>query len=362
MKKQTKTIIWLAVGVGLLGFFVYKIPPDDFKTAIRRIEWLPAILALFIYFVAQTLLGIRWVILLRVHSVYISHFKAIKLTYLGLFYNNFMPGSVGGDLLKGWAVTKHSKKEQRLEAAVTVFVDRLVGLIGMILVGALASLFVGSELSIPVGSRDIQVRVLIWLLLAGLIFVSVIFLSKNVRRCLMLSLILEKLPFAKTLHKIDQAIRIYRGHPGVMVLALVLTAVIQGLAIVAIWTMSQALQLENVRFIQCLIIMPIVWLISAAIPVPGGLGVMEVLFIPFFARAIDPSVVTGTDHWEQVKAMAAALALLNRLMICACSLPGALVPIFGGHLPQGEELEQIMEKDDLVDKKTDQEITKEELD
>ena len=351
MKKQIFTFFWLAVAIGLLGIFICKIPPGDFKTAIRRIQWLTAVSAVFIYFVAQTLLAVRWVLLLRVQGVFISHFQAIKLTYLGLFYNNFMPGSVGGDLLKGWYITRHSQKGSRLEAAVTVFVDRLVGLIGMILVGALASLFVGGKLTIPIGSRNIQIRMVIWAILGVSVLVSVIFLSKRIRNFLMLSRLLEKLPFARTLHKIEQAIRIYRRYPAVMVLALVLTAVIQGLAIVAVWTMSQALQLEKVTFFHCLIIMPVVWLITAAIPVPGGLGVMEVLFIPFFARAIDPSVVTGTDHWEQVKAMAAALALMNRLMICACSLPGALVPIFGGHLPRAEELEQIMEKDDSGEEK-----------
>ena len=66
---------------------------------------------------------------------------------------------------------------------------------------------------------------------------------------------------------------------------------------------------------------------------------MENLFIPFFATAIDPAVKTGTDHWKEVVALAAALALLNRLMICLCSLPGALVPIFGGHLPKAKDME-----------------------
>jgi len=37
--------------------------------------------------------------------------------------------------------------------------------------------------------------------------------------------------------------------------------------------------------------------------------------------------------------MAAALALLNRLMICTASLPGGLVPVFGGHLPKAEQME-----------------------
>ena len=82
----------------------------------------------------------------------------------------------------------------------------------MILVGAIASLFVGGELTIPVGSRNIQVRMLIWVILAGMMVVSVVFLSRHARRMLMLSKLLEKLPFANTLRKIDQAIQIYRRH------------------------------------------------------------------------------------------------------------------------------------------------------
>lgn len=337
----------MAVGLAGLAYLARRTEGEDFEQAMRRLEWSWALGAVGVYLVAQTLLATRWMGLLKVHHIHISLAKAVQLTYLGLFYNNLMPGAVGGDLLKGWYVTQHSAKDQRLEAAVTVFVDRLMGLIGMILVGALASLFVGGDLAIPVGGQELEVRVLIWLLLGGLGFVSVIFLSKRVRRALMLNVLLEKLPFSGVLRQVDNAIRIYRRHVGSVVVALLLTAVIQGFSIVAVFMLSQALHLENVQFLQCLMIMPIVWLISAAIPVPGGLGVMENLFVPFFARAIDPAVMVGTAHWQEVLALAAALAVMNRLMICLCSLPGGLVPIFGGHLPKRRDMQADMERADL---------------
>ncbi len=335
MKKRVRTFVWLAVAALALSFLAYKTPWDTFQEALREVGWSWAVSAVLLYLLAQTLLASRWILLLRVHGVRITLFQAIQLTYLGLFYNNFMPGSVGGDLLKGWYITHHSEKDQRLEAAVTVFVDRLTGLVGMVLVGALASLTAGPDMTIPIRDYHVQVRYLVWLIFLGLVLVSVIFLSRRVRHVLLLDRLLDRLPAAKVLKKIDSAIRIYRRHIPTMSLALVLTGTIQGLAIVAVWMMTQALHLEQVEFIHCLTVMPIVWLISAAIPVPGGLGVMENLFVPFFVMAIDP---TGADPIA-AKGKVVALALLNRLMICACSLPGALVPIFGGHLPKAQVIE-----------------------
>lgn len=334
----------MVVALAGLAFLAQRTPAETFEQAVKRLDWSWALGALGVYLVAQTLLATRWMGLLKVHHVDISLFQAVQLTYLGLFYNNIMPGAVGGDLLKGWYITQHSQKDQRLEAAVTVFVDRLVGLIGMIVVGALASLFVGAQLAIPVRGGNLEVRVLIWLLLGGLILGSAVFLSRRLRRVLMLSVLLDKLPFAQSLRQVDNAIRIYRRHLPSIGVALLLTALIQGFSIVAIFMLCKALHLDNVRFLQCLIIMPIVWLISAAVPVPGGLGVMENLFVSFFSRAIDPSVMTGTPQWEQVVALATALAVLNRLMICLCSLPGGLVPIFGGHLPRRRDMQADLER------------------
>ena len=167
MKQKAKTCIWTGVAVIALIFLAYTTPKESFQEAVRRIRWDWALLAVLLYFIAQTLLACRWVLLLRVQGVFISQFQAIRLTYMGLFYNNFMPGAVGGDLLKGWYITHHSEKHRRVEAAVTVFVDRIVGLIGMILVASVASLFVGSEMGVETeGGWRLQVRWLVWGLLA----------------------------------------------------------------------------------------------------------------------------------------------------------------------------------------------------
>ena len=335
MKQHKKTIAWFILGLVLMIIVVWRAPRAELAEAISSLQWGWAVAAVGVNLTAQSLLAVRWVLLLRVQRVEVPVIKAVQLTFLGLFYNNLMPGSVGGDLLKGWYITRHSDPERRVEAATTVFVDRLAGLVGMILIGALASLFVGSELVLPVGQWRVQVRFLIWTMLLGLILVFVLFFSRRVRTRMRLNWLLEKLPFKPALRKIDQAIRANRHHPMTLVAALGLTATLQSLSVLAIWLFTQSLGMEGVRFIECLILMSIIWLLSAAVPVPGGLGVVENLFIPFFAEA-----AAGQMGAQTGQAQAAALALLNRAMLIVCAIPGALVPVFGGHLPRLKDLEE----------------------
>jgi len=340
MGKKSKNVIWLGVSLLAIGYVLSTVSWDELKDAISNVSWPWVICATALMLAAQTMLAGRWLLLLRVHRIYISFYQAVKLTYLGLFYNNMMPGAVGGDLLKAWFITHHSDRDHKLEAMVTVFIDRLSGLVCLVLVGAIASFFVGGGLDFEVAGHKIQVRSLIWLIFAAMAVASIIFISRRTRRILMLSRLLKKLPFARKLQQIDSAIRIYRQHLPTVIAAILWTVFIQGTTIMAIWMLTQGLHLDKVLFVQCLSVMPIIWLVSVAVPVPGGLGVLEYLFIPFFAGAIDPA---GAMDPAVVNAQAAALALLNRMMICLCSIPGALVPIFGGHLPKAQEIQQELE-------------------
>ena len=74
-----------------------------------------------IFILGQILIGLRWWLLLRTQSIHIGFWAAVRLHFLGLFYNNFMPSSVGGDLIRAWYVTRHTNK--MFEAVLSVFVE-----------------------------------------------------------------------------------------------------------------------------------------------------------------------------------------------------------------------------------------------
>lgn len=337
MKRRISTIIWLAIAFAALALLAWQTHRDEetfdaFKHAISSIDRSWALAALLVFAIPQAGLAARWVVLLNVHGIGVSLFSAMKLTFLGLFYNQMMPGAVGGDLLKAWYITHHSRRGLRLEAAVTVFVDRLVGLIGMVILAFIATFFAGPEIS----QRHPQLRYIVWVTFAIMALLSLVFLSRTLRRILQLDRVARKLPFAARLRQIDQAIQLYRHHPGPIIHALLLTALMQGGQIVAIWMLARALGFDMVTLRQCLIIIPIVWVIGAAIPVPGGLGIIEGSVSFLFRMVINP------ENPADAIGQATALALLLRLMMCVSSLPGALVPIFGGHLPKRTELEHDM--------------------
>ena len=336
MPKKIATTLWMLVAAAALGFLIWRTDREMFRTAISELNWPLAVGALAVYTISQALLAVRWVQLLRVHGVIIPLAKAVQLTFLGLFYNNVMPGAVGGDLLKGWYVSRHSQKGLRLEAAVTVLLDRIIGLAGMVLVGSLASLFLNTE---GAAKTIGLLRYLIWGILGAMVIGCIVVFSQRIRSALKLNALLNRLPFADKLRKADSAVRTYRNHLPTVAIALALTATIQGLAVVAVWILTKALHFESVTFIQCLIIMPMIWVISAAVPVPGGLGVIETCVTYLFCLVINPQAP------DTAQGAAAALALLIRALIVVSSLPGAIIPLIGGHMPNAKQMAAEIEKD-----------------
>ncbi|MBI9015881.1 MAG: flippase-like domain-containing protein [Phycisphaerae bacterium] len=337
-KKVIKNLVWLAVALTAIIFLASRIDRKELVTILKSTNWSIILLAIPIQLAAQVLLGLRWLMLLKPHKVDISPWQTIKLTYLGFFYNSMMPGAVGGDLLKAWYIRHHSKDHQKVAAVVTVFVDRIVGLVAMICVASIAGIFAGDELVYTINSRTFHIRWFLWGILLIMIIGSAIALCKPIRKRMMLSGLLKKLPFASLLQKAEQAINVYRSHIKTIGLTFLMTVVIQSFSIVAIWLLALSLGFEKVTFLQCFIIMPIIWVISSAIPIPGGLGVSEGLIIFLFGMVIDPSS-PQTAHTD-----AAALAVLVRILGYAASLPGGLVPIFGGHLPKASEMQDELEQ------------------
>ena len=66
--------------------------------------------------------------------------RAQKLAFIGLFFNNIIPGMTGGDLVKAIMVAR-DHPEQQPAAILSVIIDRIIGLLGLVLVAVGALLF-----------------------------------------------------------------------------------------------------------------------------------------------------------------------------------------------------------------------------
>ncbi|MEC7885937.1 MAG: lysylphosphatidylglycerol synthase transmembrane domain-containing protein [Pseudomonadota bacterium] len=96
--------------------------------------------SLIIFFIVIILASLKWWILLVSANYNIPFLMAYFLYSTGLFFNNFMPGGTGGDIIKGVYLYKFVAKSQRTGALFTIIIDRIIGLHALTII-ALSSYF-----------------------------------------------------------------------------------------------------------------------------------------------------------------------------------------------------------------------------
>lgn len=117
-----KTVISLA----LMAWVVRSLDLSSLKRVATGIGW-PLVLAAFALTVLQVvLLGLRWHRIVHWLGASLPVAEAIRWSFVGVFFNQAMPSSVGGDAVRMWYLHR-----QRLAAGVafaSVAIDRLTGL------------------------------------------------------------------------------------------------------------------------------------------------------------------------------------------------------------------------------------------
>ncbi len=308
----------VAVGLVLAAIWVFSERIwTDLKGAFARMDLWVFACVFGVFCLSQLIVGLRWWLLLRTQGIFINFWVAVRLYFLGWFYNNVMPGSVGGDLVRIWYVTKHTEK--KFEAGLSVFVDRVIGLLSTLIIACFFYFaFLRSE-KIPFVGADSPVFRYWWLVL---LVVAALFAGLSVHRrgrtlIRRLWTALQGI-FAKLL----SAGRLYGRKPFTILEVFALTVCLQITTITAFWFLGSNIGIE-VGIEYYYVFFTLVWVIGA-IPVSiAGAGVVEGALVVLFVS------IAGV-----AKADAMALALLQRLIWLLASLPGAVIHITGTHLPK----------------------------
>src|SRR5690606_19835973 len=145
-----------------------------FLTYVRNVDpWL-FVLGALCYFVSASFAAFRWWWLLRVNRLDVTPFEAWRFTWIGVFFNNFVPGQTGGDVIKAVYIIKHCKDGNRVAAGVSVLVDRVLGLGSLALLAAVIVLFALD--------RFADLALGIWAVLAGVLLLGCVAFSRRLRR------------------------------------------------------------------------------------------------------------------------------------------------------------------------------------
>jgi len=170
MKKVLATIFQLTVTIGVL-YWVYHDPNQraQMVEALRNAEYRWVLMAMLAYLVVEAAAAFRWHVLLKVQNIYLSIPRLTGLFFIGLFYNQFLPGGTGGDIIKSYYLLKETP-DKKAGALLAVVFDRFIGLVALVAVTAALI-----ALRYDFLAQKPETRNLLWLLLI-LLSASVAFL------------------------------------------------------------------------------------------------------------------------------------------------------------------------------------------
>lgn len=136
MKKQLLLLLKTGISAVLLYLIFLKIPFSEVSQTLLKAQWGFLVLALLFFTISKALAAYRLQYFWRAIGVHFSHSYNLKLYLLGMFYNLFLPGGIGGDAYKGYVVKKAYKTPTKKIFGV-LLVDRLSGLLILCVFSAL---------------------------------------------------------------------------------------------------------------------------------------------------------------------------------------------------------------------------------
>ncbi len=284
-------------------------------------------LSAFIF--SLVIVGFRWWLLLRTQSIFIDFGVIVRLIFLGLFYNNFLPSSVGGDFLRAWYVTRHTDKN--FEAVLSVFVDRLIGLLSTLIIAGFfymlflrtqtdAVTFTGRSGSFKFLAEYKRVIILVVVILAG-VFCGLLLIKRG-RALLRMAWLHIRIHGVKAFEKLKDAAHVYYSKPLTILTAFGLTVFIHILTITGFWYLGKNLGIAaGLRYYY--VFFTLTWVLGTLPVSIGGTVIVEGTLAYLFI------------HYASVEAEAAlALVLSQRIIWILASLPGAVIHSIGAHLPK----------------------------
>lgn len=271
--KINKTVFFavkLVISTASLAIVFSKTDISHVLDIMKGIGWLPFLSASALYISSQVFATIRWKLLLPEKF---TVRRLFSLYMIGSFFSSFLPGIIGGDVVKAYYLNKDAKKLSLTLAS--IFMDRYMGYAGLILMGTLA---------FPFAMGLMADSVYKWLMPA-------IFVAFVIGSVLFFGLQLGK-RFRVVAEFYDYFV-ILKTKKDIIFKTLLLSILIQFIGFVTVAMLAFAMG-ENIPLILLFVVLPIVNTITTLPISISGVGVREGTFVVLLGLVgIRPAVATS---------------------------------------------------------------------
>lgn len=306
MKKTLFTILRILVTAGILFFIFSKLEVSESMSIIGHSNISYLVISMLFMLGLSFIIAARWHQILKAYGFNVSLFKVFRVYMIAFFFNNFLPSTVGMDVVRGAYIVK--RKSDLADVISTILLERWIGMLGIILYVSVIPVFFLSSIEL---TYFIYVS-------AGGVLISVIFIiavwNDSVHE--LMSRLISKIKWLNIGSRINTlylSLRTIRKHMHLFIVNLLLSVLIQVFFVFANYfiVLGQGL---NITFIQLLIYVPLISIISMIPITINGIGLRDWAYITFFGLGM--------------KEQAFSLSLTFFILLTVMSLLGGLIFIF----------------------------------
>jgi glycosyltransferase 2 family protein len=294
------------IAIGLTAWVLWQADPRAVLRAAAGADFRWILLSIALVIVDRALMAMRWIDLLGALTPGSRPRFAVvlRIFFISSFVSNFVP-SVAADLYRAVALARYDVR--LAESTASVLMDRLLGVLSMVLVGV-AALPLAREAALRQGlAAGLAATAVVCALAAAVVF------SDGVAR--LVQRLAAWLPWARARNAsaaLTGAVRRYAGHRGALVRVLLLSLAVQALRVVQCWTLARALHVD-LSLLTCFALVPIILVIMQLPITVNGFGTTQWAFVTLFGPV-------GVDA-----PAAFAISLLFLALGVIGSLPGGLL-------------------------------------
>jgi uncharacterized protein (TIRG00374 family) len=279
------------------------------EAAISRWPW---ILAGWCCMLITTILSItRWHYLMLAQGVPIAATRTFQFAFVGLFFSMFLPGTVSGDLVKGYYVVRRFPGYTTGIISSILF-DRIIGFSALIVLAAITLIAGnGSEWMARLGTPVILP------IAAGMLAVSLFyagFLTIDEKNDPILKLgqnLPPRLTFLTGFFSIYSGIRVYHGKKVITLTGMVVSVLGHSTFAIGWICLIKAMGVEGIPWSALFVVVPIGMLFTAIPIAPAGIGTGHAAFLAMFALL---GSVRGADLFNLALAFQLVQAVIGGLV------------------------------------------------
>jgi len=278
LNQKLKLTLKTLLGLGLVAW-VLKGKMVDFSLLKNLIlNPMNLLVALLFLGASAVLCTSRWLILVQGQGLQLSFRDLFSLNMIGNFFNTFMPGSVGGDLIKAWYVAG-KQPNKRTEAVFTVLLDRVLGLSVIIFYAAFTLVLFSNWLR---GRTELKaIAICVWSFTLFSFVGGLLFFYSNFFKSSFSKKLLYYPRRFKKLSKVLDATFLYQDQSKQILKAILLSAFSIFVSIYFHFLQGQSISVP-LSLVQYFALVPLAMIASAVPLLPGGIGTGQVAFFTLF--------------------------------------------------------------------------------